>query len=126
MGIAASPGPFWAYSSGPQTKENRWICEAPMQDRQGSGVAVSHQNHDIFNSDRFPHAFCGTLMLPWRRRRRHPAEGRRPSSDLGKQRSHGRALRAGFCSFTHLSTLSPGACRDVFWGLKMPDTPPVE
>ena len=44
MGIAASPGPFWAYSSGPQTKENRWICEAPMQDRQGSGVAVSHQN----------------------------------------------------------------------------------
>ena len=69
MGIAASPGPFWAYSSGPQTKENRWICEAPMQDRQGSGVAVSHQNHDIFNSDRFPHAFCGTLMLPWRRRR---------------------------------------------------------
>ena len=69
MGIAASPGPFWAYSSGPQTKENRWICEAPMQDRQGSGVAVSHQNHDIFNSDRFPHAFCGTLMLPWHRRR---------------------------------------------------------
>ena len=74
MGIAASPGPFWAYSSGPQTKENRWICEAPMQDRQGSGVAVSHQNHDIFNSDRFPHAFCGTLMLPWRRRRRHPED----------------------------------------------------
>ena len=69
MSITASPGPFWAYSSGPQTKENRWICEAPMQDRQGSGVAVSHQNHDIFNSDRFPHAFCGTLMLPWRRRR---------------------------------------------------------
>ena len=68
MGIAASPGPFWAYSSGPQTKENRWICEAPMQDRQGSGVAVSHQKYDIFNSDRFPHAFCGTLLLPRRRR----------------------------------------------------------
>ena len=60
---------FQVSFSGPQTKENRWICEAPMQDPQGSGVAVSHQKYDIFNSDRFPHAFCGTLMLPWRRRR---------------------------------------------------------
>ena len=53
--------------SGPQTKENRWISEARMQDHQDSGVAVSHQKHDIFNSDRFPHACCGTRMLPWRR-----------------------------------------------------------
>ena len=28
---------FQVSDSGPQTKENRWICEAPMQDRQGSG-----------------------------------------------------------------------------------------
>ena len=124
MGTTASPGPFRVSSSGPQTKENRWICEAPMQDRQGSGVAVSHQNHDIFNSDRFPHAFCGTLMLPWRRRRRHPEDD--PLQSWGNSQSHGRASRAGFCSFTHLSTLSPGACRDVFCGLKMPDTPPAE
>ena len=44
--------------SEPQTKENGWICEAPMQDPQGSGVAVSHQKYDIFNSDRFPHAYA--------------------------------------------------------------------
>ena len=49
---------------------NRDASEAPMQDRQGSGVAVSHQKFGIFNGDRFPHACCGTLMLPWRRRRR--------------------------------------------------------
>ena len=124
MGIAASPGPFWAYSSGPQTKENRWICEAPMQDRQGSGVAVSHQKYDTFNSDRFPHAFCGTLMFMCRRRRRSCEE--EPLRGWENRQSHGRASRAGFCSFTHLSTLSPGACRDVFCGLKIPDTPPVE
>ena len=58
---------FQAYSSEPQTKENRWISEARMQDHQDSGVAVSHQKYDIFNSDRFPHACCGTRMLPWRR-----------------------------------------------------------
>ena len=40
---------FRVCSSGPETKENRWICEAPMQDRQGSGVAVSHQKCGIFN-----------------------------------------------------------------------------
>ena len=50
-----------------EAKENRWICEAPMQDPQGSGVAVSHQKYDIFNSDRFSHACCGTRMIPWRR-----------------------------------------------------------
>ena len=119
MGTAASPLLFLVSTLIACRRDNRDASEAPMQDRQGSGVAVSHQNHDIFNSDRFPHAFCGTLMLPWRRRRRHPAEGRRPSSELGKQRSHGRALRAGFCSFTHLSTLSPGAFRDVFCGLEL-------
>ena len=59
---------FQAYYSEPETKENRWISEARMQDHQDSGVAVSHQKYDIFNSDRFPHACCGTLMLPWRRR----------------------------------------------------------
>ena len=58
---------FQAYSSEPETKENRWISEARMQDHQDSGVAVSHQKYDIFNSDRFPHACCGTRMLPWRR-----------------------------------------------------------
>ena len=58
---------FRVPSSEPQTKENGWICEAPMQDPQGSGVAVSHQKYDIFNSDRFPHACCGTRILPWRR-----------------------------------------------------------
>ena len=46
---------------------NKDASEAPLQDRQGSGVAVSHQKYDIFNSDRFPHACCGTRMLPWRR-----------------------------------------------------------
>ena len=56
--------------------------------------------------------------------RRHPEDD--PLESWGNSQSHGRASRAGFCSFTHLSTLSPGACRDVFWGLKMPDTPPVE
>ena len=115
---------FQAYSSEPQTKENRWISEARMQDHQDSGVAVSHQKYDIFNSDRFPHACCGTLMLPWRRRRRHPEDD--PLQSWGNSQSHGRASRAGFCSFTHLSTLSPGACRDVFCGLKMPDRPPAE
>ena len=115
---------FQAYSSEPQTKENRWISEARMQDHQDSGVAVSHQKYDIFNSDRFPHACCGTLMLPWRRRRRHPEDD--PLQSWGNSQSHGRASRAGFCSFTHLSTLSPGACRDVFSGLKIPDTPPAE
>ena len=124
MGIAASPGPFWAYSSGPQTKENRWICEAPMQDRQGSGVAVSHQKYDIFNGDRFPHACCGTLMFMCRWRRRHCRD--EPLQSWGYTQSHGRASRAGFCGFTHLSTLSPGACRDVFCGLKMPGTSPAE
>ena len=49
---------------------NRDASEAPVQDLQGSGMAVSHQKYDIFNGERFPHAFCGTLMLPWRRRRR--------------------------------------------------------
>ena len=58
---------FQAYSSEPETKENRWISEARMQDHQDSGVAVSHQKYDIFNSHRFPHACCGTRMLPWRR-----------------------------------------------------------
>ena len=46
---------------------NRGASEAPMQDLQGSGVAVSHQKYDIFNGDRFPHACCGTRILPWRR-----------------------------------------------------------
>ena len=115
---------FRASSSGSQTKENRCISEAPIQDPQGSRVAVSHQKYDIFNSDRFPHACCGTLMLPWRRRRRHPED--EPLQSWGNSPSHGRASRAGFCSFTHLSTLSPGACRDIFYGLKMPDTPPAE
>ena len=103
MSTTASPGPFRVSSSGPQTKENRWICEAPMQDRQGSGVAVSHQKHDIFNSDRFPHAFCGTLMLPWRRRRRHPEDD--PLQSWGNSQSHGRASRAGFCILSYLLSL---------------------
>ena len=47
---------FQAYSSEPQTKENGWICEAPMQDRQGNGVAISYQKYDIFDSVCFPHA----------------------------------------------------------------------
>ena len=98
---------FQAYSSEPERKENRWISEARMQDHQDSGVAVSHQKYDIFNSDRFPHACCGTLMLPWRRRWRHPEDD--PLQSWGNSQSHGRASRAGFCSFTHLSTLSPGA-----------------
>ena len=115
---------FQAYSSEPETKENRWISEARMQDHQDSGVAVSHQKYDIFNSDRFPHACCGTLMLPWRRRRRHPEDD--PLESWGNSQSHGRASRAGFCSFTHLSALSPGVCRDVFCGLKMPGTSPAE
>ena len=103
---------------------NRDASEAPMQDLQGSGVAVSHQKYDIFNSDRFPHACCGTLMLPWRRRRRHPEDD--PLESWGNSQSHGRASRAGFCSFTHLSALSPGVCRDVLCGLKMPGTSPAE
>ena len=74
MGTTASPGPFRVSSSGPQTKENRWICEAPMQDRQGSGVAVSHQKYDIFNGERFPNACCVTLMFMCRRRWRHPED----------------------------------------------------
>ena len=49
---------FRVSSSEPQTKENRWICEAPMQDLQGSGVAVSHQKYDIFNYGRSPHAYA--------------------------------------------------------------------
>ena len=49
---------------------NKDASQARMQDSLGSRVAVSHQKYDIFNSDRFSHACCGTLMLPWRRRRR--------------------------------------------------------
>ena len=58
---------------------NRDASEAPMQDRQGSGVAVSHQKCGIFNGDRFPHACCGILMFMCRRRRRHRQDGRLPS-----------------------------------------------
>ena len=81
---------FQAYSSEPQTKENRWISEARMQDHQDSGVAVSHQKYDIFNSDRFPHACCGTVMLPWRRQRPQRSICS-PSSEARKQRP-GRGL----------------------------------
>ena len=56
--------------------------------------------------------------------RRHPEDD--PLESWGNSQSHGRASRAGFCSFTHLSTLSPGVCRDVFCGLKMPGTSPAE
>ena len=62
--------------SEPQTKENGWICEAPMQDPQGSGVAVSHQKYDIFNGYRFPHACCGIGMFMCRRRRLNRQDGR--------------------------------------------------
>ena len=58
---------------------NRDASEAPMQDRQGSGVAVSHQKCGIFNGDRFPHACCGIMMFMCRRKRRHCQDGRLPS-----------------------------------------------
>ena len=103
---------------------NRDASEAPVQDLQGSGVAVSPQKYDILNGDRSPHACCGTLMLLCRRRRRSREDG--PLRIKENSQSHGRASRAGFCGFTHLSTLSPGACRDVFCGLKMPGTSPAE
>ena len=103
---------------------NRDASEAPVQDLQGSGVAVSHQKYDIFNGDRFPHACCGTLMFMCRRKRRHREDG--PLQSWGNSKSHGRASRAGFCGFTHLSTLSSDACRDVFCDLKMPGTSPAE
>ena len=103
---------------------NRDAYEALVQDLQGSGVAVSHQKYDIFNGDRFPHACCGTVMFMCRWRRRHCRD--EPLQSWGYTQSHGRASRAGFCGFTHLSTLSPDACRDVFGGLKMPDTSPAE
>ena len=69
---------------------------APMQDHQGSEVAVSHQKYDIFNSDRFPHACCGTVMLPWRRQRPQrsiyspssEARKRRPGRGLGEVAVH--------------------------------------
>ena len=86
---------------------NRDASEAPVQDLQGSGMAVSHQKYDIFNGERFPHACCGTLMFMCRRRRRSCEE--EPLLSWGNSESHGRASGAGFCSFTHLSTLSPGA-----------------
>ena len=75
---------FRASSSEPETKENRCICEAPIQDRQGSGVAVSNQKCGIFNGDRFPHACCGILMFMCRRRRRHRQDGRLPSRVISK------------------------------------------
>ena len=53
---------------------NRDASEAPMQDRQGSGVC--HQKYDIFNAGPFPHACCGTLMFMCRRKRRNRQDGR--------------------------------------------------
>jgi hypothetical protein len=50
---------------------NKDASEAPMQDSQGSRVAVSHQKYDIFNGDRFPHACCGIGMFMCRRKRRN-------------------------------------------------------
>ena len=47
-----------------------------MQDFEGSGVAVSHQNYDIFNGYRFPHACCGIGMFMCRRRRLNRQDGR--------------------------------------------------
>ncbi len=79
---------------------NRDASEAPVQDLQGSGMAVSHQKYDIFNGERFPHACCGTLMFMCRRRRRSCEE--EPLRGWENRQSHGRASRAGFCSFTHL------------------------
>ena len=61
-----------------------------MQDHQGSEVAVSHQKYDVFNSDRSPHACCGTVMLPWRRQRPQRSICS-PSSEARKQRP-GRGL----------------------------------
>ena len=86
---------------------NRDASEAPVQDLEGSGMAVSHQKYDIFNGERFPHACCGTLMFMCRHRWRSRED--KPLLSWGNSESHGRASRAGFCSFTHLSTLSPGA-----------------
>ena len=37
---------------------NKDASQARMQDSLGSRVAVSHQKYDIFNSDRFPHAYA--------------------------------------------------------------------
>ena len=115
---------FRAYCDWTCISNNRDAYEALVQDLQGSGVAVSHQKYDIFNGDRFPHACCGTVMFMCRWRRRHCRD--EPLQSWGYTQSHGRASRAGFCGFTHLSALSPGACRDVFCGLKMPDTSPAE
>jgi len=56
--------------------DNRDASEAPMQDLQASGVAVSHQKYDILNGDRSPHACCGTLMFMCRRKRLNRQDGR--------------------------------------------------
>ena len=79
---------------------NRDASEAPVQDLEGSGMAVSHQKYDIFNGERFPHACCVTLMFMCRRRRRSREE--EPLRGWENSPSHGRASRAGFCGFTHL------------------------
>ena len=55
---------------------NRDASEAPVQDLQGSGMAVSHQKYDIFNGDRFPHACCGIGMFMCRRKRLNRQDGR--------------------------------------------------
>ena len=71
--------------------------EAPMQDLEGSGMAVSHQKYDIFNGERFPHACCVTLMFMCRRRRRSredkPLPRRHFLLQLGKAGSRRRRWR---------------------------------
>ena len=104
------------------------VSEAPMQDLQGvdegSRVAVSHQKYDILNGSRFPHTCCGTLMFMCRRRGRSSKDGRLGSRVISE--AEGTKGLWELAGFTHLSTLSPDACRDVFGGLKMPDTSPAE
>ena len=103
---------------------NRDAYEALVQDLQGSGVAVSHQKYDILNGSRFPHTCCGTLMSMCRRRGRSSTDGRLGSRVI--REAEGTKGLWELAGFTHLSTLSPDACRDVFGGLKMPDTSPAE
>ena len=62
--------------SGPQTKENRCICEAPMQDPQGSGVAVSHQTEQ---AQKYEHGPAERLTAPWSRVGFEERDARRPS-----------------------------------------------
>ena len=88
---------FRAYSSEPETKENRWISEARRQDHQDSGVAVSHQKH-IYSIVIASHMLVAALGCSRGVVRRHPEDD--PLESWGNSQSHGRASRAGFCSLT--------------------------